>query len=134
MLHWFVHVCCKRLFLMFHFFRRILQVFYLDVVYVYIGFLMCLQVFQTHVSSVPSIFFYMLQVLHLDVSKVNGVLHMGCAWPAVGAFGCKSNAAGALARSLCGLLLLHAVRCERSGSDVRTLALLLHHYIPLRYF
>ena len=46
-----VHVCCKRLSLMFHLFfcTRMLQVFY------------------THVSSVSSVFFCMLQVLDLDV-------------------------------------------------------------------
>jgi hypothetical protein len=26
----------------------------------------------------------MLQLLHLDVSKIDRVLHMGCAWKAVG--------------------------------------------------
>jgi len=35
MLQWFVHVCCKCLFSMFYlFFRRMLQVFYLNVTYV----------------------------------------------------------------------------------------------------
>ena len=80
-----VHVCCKRLFPIFHqFFRHMLQVclsgccicfthmlqvFYLDVAYV----LLWVQVFF---ASVSSVFFYMLQVLHLDVLKVDLVLHM----------------------------------------------------------
>ena len=38
------------------------------------------QVFQMLVSSVSSVFFSMLQLLHLDVSKVDPVLHIGCAW------------------------------------------------------
>jgi hypothetical protein len=29
---------------------------------------------------ISSVFFCMLQLLHLDVSKVDWVLHMGCAW------------------------------------------------------
>jgi uncharacterized protein YqgC (DUF456 family) len=102
---------------MFHFFRRILQVFYLDVVYVYIGFLMCLQVFQTHVSSVPSIFFYMLQVLHLDVSKVNGVLHMGCAWEAAGSAGVVRGGMGPLlGRSVASPMLLGRLLARCVGS------------------
>jgi hypothetical protein len=40
------------------------------------------QVFQTLVLSVSSFFFYMLQLLHVDVSNVDRVLHMGCAWEA----------------------------------------------------
>ena len=43
-----------------------------------------LQVFLKHVSSISSIFRRMLQVLHLNVSKVDRVLHMGCAWEAAG--------------------------------------------------
>jgi hypothetical protein len=43
-----------------------------------------LQVFHTHVLSVSSFFFCMLQVLYVDVSKVDHVLHMGCAWEAEG--------------------------------------------------
>jgi hypothetical protein len=42
------------------------------------------QVFHMLVSSVSSVFFCMLQLLHLDVSKVDQVLHMGCAWKATG--------------------------------------------------
>jgi hypothetical protein len=87
-----VHVCCERLFLMFHLRLDVYckcvyldvayvshiccKVFYLDVVYVCNCFQVVLQVFQTHVSSVPSVFRHMLQVLHLDISKVNWVLHM----------------------------------------------------------
>jgi hypothetical protein len=47
-------------------------------------FQMFLQVFQMHVSSVLSVFFCMSQVLYLDVSKVDQVLHIGCAWEAGG--------------------------------------------------
>ena len=56
-----------------------MQVFYLDIAYVYNGFkcfYVFLQVFQTHVLSVSSIFRYMLQMFHLNVSKVERVLHM----------------------------------------------------------
>jgi len=85
-----IHVCCKRLFQMFHLF------FQTYVVSVFIGtlnmfhtniecfiwmlhmFLMAfqvfsvfLQVFQEHVSSVSSVFRRMLQIFHLDVSKVD---------------------------------------------------------------
>jgi hypothetical protein len=72
-----VHVCYKRLFLMFHiFFRRMLQVylsgccicfthmlqvFYLHVACVCNGFEVFFQVFQTHDSSVSSVFRHMLQ-------------------------------------------------------------------------
>jgi hypothetical protein len=75
---------------MFHVFSGVsyvcLQVFYLDVAYVYNGFQMLFkrfsQVFHTFVSSVSSVFFYMLQLLHLDISKVNRVLHIECPWKA----------------------------------------------------
>jgi hypothetical protein len=65
-----VYVCCKRLFLTFHLFSTIcckcvyylcithmMQLFYLDVVYVCNDFQVFLQVFETHVSSISSIFF-----------------------------------------------------------------------------
>ena len=42
------------------------------------------QVFQTLVLSVSSVFFCILSLLHLDVSKVDWVLHMGCACEAAG--------------------------------------------------
>jgi hypothetical protein len=48
-------------------------------------FLSVSQVFRMLVSSVSSVFFCMLQLLHLNISKVDQVLHMGCAWKAVGA-------------------------------------------------
>jgi hypothetical protein len=55
------------------------QVFYLDVAYVFVMvssvFKVFLQVFQVHVSSVSSVFKHMLQVLHLNVSKVDRLLH-----------------------------------------------------------
>jgi hypothetical protein len=46
-----------------------------------------LQVFQIHVSSVSSVFFCILQLLHMDVSKLDRVLHKGCAWEAAGGMG-----------------------------------------------
>ena len=74
-----VHVCCKRLFLMFYlFFRRMLQVCLFDVAYVSYMYCKCfiwilhmfamdfecfqvfLQLFQTHVSNILSVFRYML--------------------------------------------------------------------------
>jgi hypothetical protein len=45
-----------------------------------------------HVSSVSSVFFCMLQVLYLDISKLDRVLHMRCAWEAEG--GASSPRAG----------------------------------------
>jgi hypothetical protein len=42
------------------------------------------QVFQTFVSSVSFIFFCILQLLHIDVSKIDRVLHMRCAWKVAG--------------------------------------------------
>ena len=57
-----------------------LQVLYLHVAYVNHGF----QMFQMHVLSVSSVFKRMLQVFFLDVSKVDRVLHMECAWEAGG--------------------------------------------------
>jgi hypothetical protein len=61
-------------------FTHMLQVFYLNVVYVCNGFQVFfhvfLQVFHRHVSSALSIFRRIFQMLHLDVSKVDRVLHM----------------------------------------------------------
>jgi hypothetical protein len=99
-----IHICCKRLFQMFHLFFPdvcckcvysdvayvshicckcsiwMLQMFYLDVAYVLQWLFKCfqvlLQVFQIHVSSVSYVFRRMLQMFHLDVSKVERVLHM----------------------------------------------------------
>ena len=81
-----VHVCCKRLFPMFHLFFRcmlqvclsgccicfthMLQVFYLDVAYVCNGFQ---AFFRCFCSSVSSIFRRILQLLHRDVSNVDQV-------------------------------------------------------------
>jgi hypothetical protein len=60
-----------------------LQVF-LDVAYVCNGFkrfFKCFfEVFQKHVLSVLSVFRHMLQASYLDVSKVDRVLQMRCAW------------------------------------------------------
>jgi hypothetical protein len=57
-----------------------LQVFYLNVVYVLQWFssVSCvfLQVFQTYISSVLSVLRHILQVLYLDISKVDRVLHL----------------------------------------------------------
>jgi hypothetical protein len=48
-----VHVCCKHLFPMFHlFFRRMLQVLYLDIAYVFNGFSSVLWWFFASVSGV----------------------------------------------------------------------------------
>jgi hypothetical protein len=58
---------------------HMLQVFYLDVVYVCNG-CKCFR----HMFQVSYVFFCMLQVLHPNVSKVDRVLHMGCAWEAGG--------------------------------------------------
>jgi hypothetical protein len=38
------------------------------------------EVFQKHVLSVLFVFRHILQASYLDVSKVNRVLQMGCAW------------------------------------------------------
>ena len=43
------------------------------------GYCVCLQWFSSVFASVSSVFRH---VLHLDVSKVDRVLHMGCAWEA----------------------------------------------------
>jgi hypothetical protein len=55
-----------------------LQMFYLDVIFVLQWLFKCfqvfLQVFHTHVSSVSSVFRRMLQMFHLDV--LDRVLHM----------------------------------------------------------
>jgi hypothetical protein len=67
-----VHVCCKGLSPMFHLcFIWMLQVYYLDIAYVFAIIFKCfpgdfLQVFLKLVSSVSSAFRYMMQVLHLD--------------------------------------------------------------------
>jgi hypothetical protein len=47
-------------------------------------FQMFLQVCVSDACSVLSVFFCMSQVLYLDVSKVDQVLHIGCAWEAGG--------------------------------------------------
>jgi hypothetical protein len=58
-----------------------LQVFYLDVVYVVHGFQVFFRCFckcfiQMHVLSISAAFRRILQMLHLDVSKVDWVLHL----------------------------------------------------------
>jgi hypothetical protein len=80
-----IHICCKRMSLMFHqFFQTYVAsvfismlhmfsqtcVFYLDIVYVCNGFQVFLQVFETHVSSVSSTFRRMMQALHLNVANI----------------------------------------------------------------
>ena len=61
-------------------FTHMLQVFYLNVVYILqlfqMFFQVFLQVFQVYVLSVSSVFRRMLQVLHPDVLKVDWVLHL----------------------------------------------------------
>jgi hypothetical protein len=60
-----------------------LQVFHLYIIYICNGFSNVFQtfsqMFQTLVSSVSCPFF-MLQLLYLDVSKIDWMLHMRCAW------------------------------------------------------
>jgi hypothetical protein len=90
-------------------------------------------VFYTYFSSVSFIFFCILQLLHIDVSKVDRVLHMGCAWEAASGVGGvrdgttplmwrsltrKPNALGA--RSLTEQVLSDA--SQHSGSNVQALA------------
>jgi hypothetical protein len=85
-----IHVCCKRLFQMFHLFvanvfiwmSHMFQVFYLVVAH---AFTMAFQVFscvfckcvQTHVSYFSSAFRRMLQMFYLFVLKVDLVLLLG---------------------------------------------------------
>jgi hypothetical protein len=60
-----------------------LQVFYLDVAYVCNDFQMFSGVFASVSDACFKCFiclFFMLQLLHMDVSKVDRVVHMGCAW------------------------------------------------------
>jgi hypothetical protein len=47
-------------------------------------FLMDFKCFKAFLQVFSSVFFCMLQLLHLDVSKIDWVLHMGCAWEAAG--------------------------------------------------
>jgi hypothetical protein len=65
-----------------------LQVFYLDVMYVYDGFQVFSDVFasvsNTYFKCFIGLFWYVLQVLHLDILKVNWMLHIGYAWEAGG--------------------------------------------------
>jgi Zn-dependent protease len=63
-------------------------------------------VFQTLVSSISSVFFCMLQLLHLNVSKVDQVLHMRCAWKTVDGADDVWDDAGAL--------LVHSWRAQRT--------------------
>ena len=59
---------------MLHMFTHMLQLFYLDIAYVFNCFQVFLgvfKVFQKYVSSVSSVFFYMLQLLHLNVLKID---------------------------------------------------------------
>jgi hypothetical protein len=71
-----------------------LQMFYLDVVYVFAMVFkyfscVCLQVFRTHILSVSSVFMHMLQVFHLNDSKVDGMSYMlQCDPPAIAPFCC----------------------------------------------
>jgi hypothetical protein len=57
----------------------------------YNSFQVFLQVFQMYVSSVSSVFRRILQ-LHLDVSKVDHMLHTGCAWKVASAWAREKQA------------------------------------------
>jgi hypothetical protein len=65
-----------------------LQVFHLDVAYVCNDFQMFSDVFASVSDACFKCCIYLLvyvaTLLHLDVLKVDRVLHMGCAWEAVG--------------------------------------------------
>ena len=56
-------------------FTHMLQVFYLDVVYVCNYFQLFLQVFQMHVSNVSSVFFYVTSVASGCFKSRSGVAH-----------------------------------------------------------
>ena len=89
MLH--IHACSKHMFQVFSGVSYVcLQVFYLDVAYICNGFQIFFKCFRKcfrrFVSSALSVFFSMLQLLYLDISKVDRVLRMGCAWKAAGEF------------------------------------------------
>jgi hypothetical protein len=77
----FSYVCCKCVYLdVAYVFTHMLQVFYLDVVYVLQWFFKCFMCFfvsaSTYVSNISSVFRLMLQVLCLNISKINWVLHL----------------------------------------------------------
>jgi hypothetical protein len=124
-----VHVCCKRLFPMFHlFFQMYVASVFIWMLYTFHTYIasvlsrccVCLQwfssvsgvffkCFQTHISSVSSFFRRMLQVLHLDVSKVDRVLHILQRDP-------TATAAGGGAR---GAAWGQAVRGVQRGNEVQ---------------
>jgi hypothetical protein len=69
-------------------FTHMLQVFYLDVIYVCNDFKCFLTIFASVSSACFKCFiclFYMLQVLHQNISKVDRILHLGYAWELEGA-------------------------------------------------
>ena len=76
----FSDVRCKGVYLnVAYVFTHMIQVFCLDVAYVYNCFKcfqVFLQVFQTHVLNVSFVFRRMLQLLHLNVSKLYRVMHL----------------------------------------------------------
>jgi hypothetical protein len=74
-----------------------------------------LQVVQTLVLSVLSIFFSMLQLLHLDVSKVDRVLYMRCAWKAAGG---ANDVRGGVA-NLMRYVLVHSLCGQHPDASVR---------------
>ena len=87
-----VHVCCKLMFSMFHLFfsdvcckcvylnvayvfKDMIQVFYLDIVYVYNGFKCFSNVSDTYLN-ISFVFRRILQLLCLNVLKLNRVLNL----------------------------------------------------------
>jgi hypothetical protein len=114
MLH--IHIRCKhKCFKCFSYFIRMLQVFYLDVTYVCNDFQAFFRCFCKCFRRVSSAFFCMLQLLYLDISKVDRVLHMRCAWEVAGGVGDVRGGTGPLlGRSLaspkCWGARLHAER------------------------
>jgi hypothetical protein len=103
------YVCCKCFIWMYVWFSSVFRRFP--------------QVIQTLVSNVSSVFFYMLQLVYLDVSKIDWVLRMGCAWKAVGGAGDVWGGTGSLLWRLlvsltrCGHVRTLASRIERSGTS-----------------
>ena len=91
MLH--IHACCNHIYVsnIFRCFILCLQVFHLDVTYIFNGFQTFFRRFRKYFIRLFQVFhlsfFCMLQLLYLYISKVDRVLHMGCAWEAAGGVG-----------------------------------------------
>jgi len=105
-------------------FRRILQMFHLDVLKVHLVLHMLLWLY-THVSSVLSVFRRMLQVFNLDVSKVDlGEARVATATAPPGVTACLLCAFVCVKRSKLGVVLCMRgpVRpLERDGCGAREL-------------